>query len=74
MVGFVTASPQGMNPMFLQGMEIIGNLYSVFRDTFIYAASVETSAVDVAIKVLGEVVLRPKLTSQEVYDALIGIA
>ena len=36
------------------------------RDTFIYAASIETSALDTAIKVLGEVVLRPKLTPQEV--------
>ena len=36
------------------------------RDTFIYAASIETSALDTAIKVLGEVILRPQLTPQEV--------
>jgi predicted Zn-dependent peptidase len=40
--------------------------FTLNRDTFIYAASIETSALDTAIKVLGEVILRPKLTPQEV--------
>ncbi|XP_046644649.1 mitochondrial-processing peptidase subunit alpha-like [Daphnia pulicaria] len=44
------------------------------RDTFIYAASIETSALDTAIKVLGEVILRPKLTPQEIDDARLVIS
>ena len=36
------------------------------RDTFIYAASVESRAVDSAIKILGDVILRPKLNVDEV--------
>ncbi|KAF5281083.1 hypothetical protein FQR65_LT14858 [Abscondita terminalis] len=36
------------------------------RDTFIYAASAYTSGVDDVVKLLGEVVLRPRITDEEV--------
>lgn len=67
MVAFVIVNPQGKQTsqpnkqMFLLTLNMFVN-----RDTFIYAASIETSALDTAIKVLGEVVLRPRLSPEEV--------
>ena len=40
--------------------------YCCFRDTFIYAASAESQGLDAVVKVLGEVVLRPQISLQEV--------
>lgn len=39
------------------------------RDTFIYAASAYTSGLSDVIELLGEVVLRPQITDQEVEHA-----
>jgi len=39
------------------------------RDSFIYAASIESNALDVAVKILGDVVLRPRLTPTEIEEA-----
>jgi len=38
----------------------------VYRDTFVYAASAETRGLDAVSRVLGEIVLRPQLSSNEV--------
>ena len=38
----------------------------IFRDTFIYAASIESHGLDTAVKILGDVVLRPTLNANEV--------
>jgi predicted Zn-dependent peptidase len=40
--------------------------YTSHRDTFIYAASVEAHALDTTVKILGDVVLRPRLAPNEV--------
>lgn len=36
------------------------------RDTLIYATSVETKGLDKAVEIMGEVVLRPLITEEEV--------
>ena len=36
------------------------------RDSFIYAVSIERNALNAAVQILGDVVLRPKLTDKEV--------
>lgn len=36
------------------------------RDTFVYAASAERRGLDIVTQVLGDIVLRPKITEEEV--------
>lgn len=36
------------------------------RDTFVYAASAERRGLDIVTQVLGEIVLRPQITEEEV--------
>ena len=43
-----------------------GFIFLIFRDTFIYAASVENTGLDKAIEILGDVTLRPQLSENEV--------
>jgi len=43
------------------------------RDTFIYATSVESRGLDVAVQVLGDVVLRPQLNAEEIENARLSI-
>ncbi|XP_076036440.1 mitochondrial-processing peptidase subunit alpha [Oratosquilla oratoria] len=43
------------------------------RDTFIYAASVETTGLEPVIKILSEVTLRPVLTEEEILDAKMAV-
>ena len=38
----------------------------LFRDTFVYAASADSRGLDPVVKILGEVVLRPQISLQEV--------
>ncbi|CAL4079408.1 unnamed protein product, partial [Meganyctiphanes norvegica] len=43
------------------------------RDTFIYAASVETVGMDSAMEILAEVTLRPQLLNEEITDAKMAV-
>jgi processing peptidase subunit alpha len=36
------------------------------RDTFVYAASAERRGLDMVVQVLGDIVLRPQITEEEV--------
>ena len=47
--------------------------YILSRDTFIYAASIENHGLDTAVKILGDVVLRPNITPEEIEDARMAI-
>lgn len=38
------------------------------RDTFVYAASAERRGLDIVTQVLGDIVLRPQITDEEVYN------
>ena len=38
---------------------------STIRDTFLYAASVDSRGLDATVDILGEVVLRPQITDDE---------
>lgn len=40
------------------------------RDTFIYAASARRDGVDEVMKILGDIVLRPQITNEEVRFAI----
>ena len=66
MVVFAIVNHPGMPFFFWNYLIKLFHSPATNRDTFIYAASIETSALDTAIKVLGEVILRPQLTPQEV--------
>uniref|UniRef100_A0A8D8V1Q5 Mitochondrial-processing peptidase subunit alpha n=1 Tax=Cacopsylla melanoneura TaxID=428564 RepID=A0A8D8V1Q5_9HEMI len=50
-----------------QTLEKIGGICDCLssRDTFIYAASAATSGLDTVVKILGDVVLRPKFSEEE---------
>lgn len=37
-----------------------------YRDTFVYAASADSRGLDAVARVLGDIVLRPKLTKDEI--------
>ena len=45
-------------------MQLI-NYKILFRDTFLYAASVDSRGLDATVEILGEVVLRPQITDDE---------
>ena len=45
-------------------MQLI-NYEILFRDTFLYAASVDSRGLDATVEILGEVVLRPQITDDE---------
>ena len=64
MVGFVIVSQPGnlkKNPINLQ----LINDENLFRDTFLYAASVDSRGLDATVEILGDVVLRPQITDDE---------
>ena len=45
-------------------MQLI-NYENLFRDTFLYAASVDSRGLDATVEILGDVVLRPQITDDE---------
>lgn len=40
------------------------------RDTFVYAASAERHGLDTVVQILGDIVLRPQITEEEVKNLL----
>lgn len=47
------------------------------RDTFVYAASAERRGLDTVVQILGDIVLRPQITEDEVnilYDIILLIS
>ena len=49
---------------FHKNLQLI-NYKILFRDTFLYAASVDSRGLDATVEILGEVVLRPQITDDE---------
>ena len=49
---------------FHKNLQLI-NYEILFRDTFLYAASVDSRGLDATVEILGEVVLRPQITDDE---------
>jgi len=41
------------------------------RDTFVYAASAERRGLDMVVQVLGDIVLRPQITEEEVFISIV---
>ena len=65
MVGFVIVSqPGNFFNNFHKNLQLI-NYVILFRDTFLYAASVDSRGLDATVEILGEVVLRPQITDDE---------
>jgi len=60
----------------LQELEKYGGICDcqTSRDSFIYAVSIERNALNAAVQILGDVVLRPKLTDKEIEDARYSIS
>jgi len=70
---FVIANLQGTLPQssyVISPYLLMSSFFLHYRDSFIYAASIESDAVDVAVKILGDVVLRPRLTPIEVHSLI----
>ncbi|KAB7497671.1 Mitochondrial-processing peptidase subunit alpha [Armadillidium nasatum] len=52
-----------------------GSRYEVaFPNTLIYATSVETTGLDKAIEILGDVILRPRFTEEEIQEARMAVS
>ena len=66
MVGFVIVSQPGnlKKNNFPINLQLI-NYENLFRDTFLYAASVDSRGLDATVEILGDVVLRPQITDDE---------
>lgn len=70
-LAFGPSQNYGSRDSILQELEKYGGICDCqsSRDSFIYAVSIESNALDVAVKILGDVVLRPKFTHQEIEGA-----
>lgn len=66
-LAFNSTSEYANKDAIAQSLEKIGGICDCLssRDTFIYAASAATSGLDTVMKILGDVVLRPKFSEEE---------